>query len=467
MISWRDICKPKSAGGLGFKSLAIMNCALHMKIAWGLISSPNSLWVQVIVCKYGVDIRNPPLMLPTRYGSHLWKSIGNVWSDVLASRRWCLGDGQSVWFWWDLWVTRDVPLAAYTTNNLPSNILDGKVADFVKEDGSWYWERFEQFLPANIIIQIAAFHPPSPDKGTDSLLWCTVWSWKGPQSVRIFLWQALHDRLKTKAELVRRHIPVSTSCDLCGAVTEDAMHVLRDYALVKRFWILILPENKRQQFFNWRLHDWLRTNLGIVGGLGSVSNWAIFFGIALWRLWFWRNQFIFNQVSMDPNVVLMDVFTRTISWKPPDWPWCALNCDGAHNREGISTAGGLIRDHFGRWLSGFGMMIGSYSVTVAELWGLYQGLQLAWNSGIRKIKPTLEINHYAPLIRTIKDYLKMDWQVSISHIYREANFAADYMASLAFSIPLGLTIYHTPPLGISPFLFKNAYGVAHSRLGVL
>ncbi|KAL9441410.1 hypothetical protein AB3S75_019988 [Citrus x aurantiifolia] len=205
---------------------------------------------------------------------------------------------------------------------------------------------------------------------------------------------------------------------------------------------------------------------------------------------------------MDPNVVLMDVFTRTvemhkihthpltsrhtrvmrwISWKPPDWPWCSLNTDGAHNREGISTAGGLIRDHMDRWLSGFGMMIGSCSVTVAELWGLYQGLQLAWNSGIRKIKveidsrcvlqlvtkPTLEINHYAPLIRAIKDYLKMDWQVSISHIYREANFAADYMASRAFSIPLGLTIYHTPPLGISPFLFKDAYGVAHSRSVVL
>ena len=52
-------------------------------------------------------------------------------------------------------------------------------------------------------------------------------------------------------------------------------------------------------------------NVGIVGRLGSVSNWAIFFGIALWRLWFWRNHFIFNQASMDPNVVLMDVFTRT------------------------------------------------------------------------------------------------------------------------------------------------------------
>lgn len=36
----------------------------------------------------------------------------------------------------------------------------------------------------------------------------SVWRWKGPQSVRTFLWQALLDRLKTKAELARRHIPI-------------------------------------------------------------------------------------------------------------------------------------------------------------------------------------------------------------------------------------------------------------------
>lgn len=38
MINWRDICKLKSAGGLGFKSLVMMNRALHMKLAG--VSSP-------------------------------------------------------------------------------------------------------------------------------------------------------------------------------------------------------------------------------------------------------------------------------------------------------------------------------------------------------------------------------------------------------------------------------------------
>ncbi|KAH9757474.1 reverse transcriptase domain-containing protein [Citrus sinensis] len=377
MVSWRHVCKPKAFGGLGFKSLAMMNRALHMKLAWGIISSPSSLWVQVLLTKYRVDRHNPPQVLLTRYGSHLWKSLGHVWSEV---------------------------------------------ADFVNVNGSWCWSRFEHYLPSNIILKIAAFHPPSYAKGMDAIFWAhskhgqfttssaylalsdqipaavdrdwrMIWSWQGPQSVRIFLWQTFHASLKTKAELVRRHLPISSRCDRCGAVCEDVIHALRDCPL----------------------------------------------------------------------------------------PWCTLNTDGAHRVHGTSTAGGLIRDHLGRWLTRFGMMIGSCSVTVAELWGLYQGLQLAWNFGIRNLRvetdslcvtqlaarPSVTPNEYAPLIQAIKDYLNLDWQVSLSHIYREANFAADYMANLAFSIPLGFMVYPTPPLGVRPFLLHDSYGVSYPRSVVL
>ncbi|KAL9460452.1 hypothetical protein AB3S75_003623 [Citrus x aurantiifolia] len=155
--------------------------------------------------------------------------------------------------------------------------------------------------------------------------------------------------------------------------------------------------------------------------------------------------------------------------------------DGVHRVHGTSTAGGLVRDHLGRWLTGFGMMFGSCSVTVAELWGLYQGLQLAWNFGIRKLKvetdglcvtqlvarPSITPNEYALLIQAIKDYLSLDWQVSLSHIYIEANFAVDYMTNLVFSIPLGSMVYPTPPLGVRPFLLHDSYGVSYPRSVVL
>lgn len=71
MVSWRNVCKPKSIAGLGFKSLSMMNKALHMKLAWGLISSPDSLWVQVLRIKYRIATNTLFKILHTRYGSHL------------------------------------------------------------------------------------------------------------------------------------------------------------------------------------------------------------------------------------------------------------------------------------------------------------------------------------------------------------------------------------------------------------
>ena len=191
-----------------------------MKLAWGLISSPESLWVKVLRTKYGIANNTLPETLHTRYGSHLWKSIGTVWSEVLTSRRWCLDNGDSVWFWWDLWVTKDLPLAAYAMDNIPVHILDCKVSAFIKNDGSWWWDQFEHLLPNNIILQITDVLPPSPMHGLDTCFWAHsrtglfttklaylmltgsssviedyrwrfVWRWKGPQGVRIFLWQAL------------------------------------------------------------------------------------------------------------------------------------------------------------------------------------------------------------------------------------------------------------------------------------
>ena len=136
MVSWWNVCKIKSIGGLGLKSLSMMNKALHMKLAWGFISSLKSFWVKVLRTKYGVAIDTPPETLHTRYSSHFWKSIGMIWSEVLASRWWCLGNGNSVCFLWDLWVTKDLPLAAYAMDIIPVHILDCKVSAFIKDDGS-------------------------------------------------------------------------------------------------------------------------------------------------------------------------------------------------------------------------------------------------------------------------------------------------------------------------------------------
>ena len=90
--------------------------------------------------------------------------------------------------------------------------------------------------------------------------------------MRIFLWLALQDRLQTKTELARRHIPISEACDRCGVSVEDTHHVLRDCVAAKTFWLKIVPLEKRQSFFNPNLSTWLCGNVEDVSRSQNISN---------------------------------------------------------------------------------------------------------------------------------------------------------------------------------------------------
>ena len=109
---------------------------------------------------------------------------------------------------------------------------------------------------------------------------------------------------------------------------------------------------------------------------------------------------------MDKTTIYLDIMTRAneihrvnnshisqqprrndifIGRLPHSWPWCKLNTNGSCKNTGDAGAGGVIRDSVGHWILGFCMKIGESSVTMAKLWGLYQGLTLAWNAGIRRL----------------------------------------------------------------------------------
>ena len=74
--------------------------------------------------------------------------------------------------------------------------------------------------------------------------------------------------------------------------------------------------------------------------------------------------------------------SKWFKWMPQPWPFNKLNTYGGGKVSGHASAGGLTRYYCGEWVHGFGMNIGHCTITGAEPWGLFQGLQLAWNIGI-------------------------------------------------------------------------------------
>lgn len=64
--------------------------------------------------------------------------------------------------------------------------------------------------------------------------------------------------------------------------------------------------------------------------------------------------------------------------------------------------------------------------------------------GILKSLNLLHLAHDA-LITNCVSLLSRDWEVTVSKIYREANFAADGVVNWALGQELGLLILHIPP----------------------
>ncbi|CAI9103287.1 OLC1v1001743C1 [Oldenlandia corymbosa var. corymbosa] len=169
---------------------------------------------------------------------------------------------------------------------------------------------------------------------------------------------------------------------------------------------------------------------------------------------------------------------RMIRWLPPPVDWVKINSDGSFNMyNGVGCAGGVVRDCHGRWLGGIMIKVGFCTITGSELWGLFQALQLAWDLGYKKVKAEVDNSSsllmvkgnadifgvYAGIVYGIRELLHRDWTVELDHVFREANFAADYLASLATLGPVGLQKFGVPPSSVRPWLQHDIIGVSYPR----
>lgn len=121
---------------------------------------------------------------------------------------------------------------------------------------------------------------------------------------------------------------------------------------------------------------------------------------------------------------------------------------------GELSAGGLARDHKGLWQFGFVRKLGWGSILKAEIWAIFMGLQCAWDRGYRSViiesdsllavtKIPGEVHRQDPfytLITKCQQLLRLNWNCNLTHIFREANYCADFLASLAMSFDFSITI---------------------------
>ncbi|CAA7030918.1 unnamed protein product [Microthlaspi erraticum] len=170
---------------------------------------------------------------------------------------------------------------------------------------------------------------------------------------------------------------------------------------------------------------------------------------------------------------------RLVHWVRPSAGWVKVNTDGAsRGNSGLASAGGVLRDELGCWCRGFALNIGICTAPLAELWGVYYGLCIAWDSKAQRVELEVdsemvvgflrtgieEVHPLSFLVRLCHGFLSRDWIVRVSHVYREANRLADGLANYAFSLPSGFHSFTSVSDDVHPLFLEDSVGTGISRL---
>ncbi|OIW19242.1 hypothetical protein TanjilG_20367 [Lupinus angustifolius] len=125
IVAWQKVCKPKKEGGLGVRSIKLLNKVAMLKLAWEMLTL-NLDWV---VSGIKRSLNNNTIS--TRYfKSSIWVGVKFSMEEAMSNSIWMVGNGNSINFWTDNWIGYLI----VTDMGLPRNIqlsLSALVADFM------------------------------------------------------------------------------------------------------------------------------------------------------------------------------------------------------------------------------------------------------------------------------------------------------------------------------------------------
>lgn len=512
---------------MGIRQAREANLALLAKIGWALETNKDSIPCNVLRCKY---LSNISLQEAVRRpdSSSTWRGILNCRPLLLKGGRWLIGNGRQVNVWRDWWVG-DCPLEAIATGPI-DDMLNWTVDRLITVDRQWNLASIEHVLPQVCLQQILATPLPFAEDREDKLVWSGessglfsaksaflllqaehiraqelpdlrwLWRCRGTERMRFFLWLLYQDKLNTNVNRARRQPSVSVLCPTCLASTESSLHLFRDCVFDREVWdFCFVLGGPPTNFFSMNLQDWLRVNCTSSEQFSNATTWAVNFVATLWCVWKRRNALVFQNGSEPAGRVWLRAShmgsgiekayvkfanqvpkqATWVKWQKPPFGWYVLNTDGAVKHEtGLASAGGLIRDSNGVWISGFAMKVGITDSLSAELWGLREGLRLAKSLNLSNIVVQLDasvvVNFLTQgippthlnsvLVQEASALVKGDWVREITHVYREGNRCADFLANFGQDIPQGSLVLMEPPAGLLPLIEHDANGIAIRRL---
>jgi len=330
-----------------------------------------------------------------------------------------------------------------------------------------------------------------------------IWKMDVPPKIRLFLWQLLHNALPLRDTLYCRGLQIARTCPWCTADPETNDHLFWECSSTYQLWTLAI----HQAWLNMGIFPCGKPYVpSLISSCHHTDRNIVKIAFLLWQLWKARNATVFRQESFCPLRILLRAkrdyaewmlrfrweasyssphshHHRTdsssfVRWRAPPPGFIKLNFDGSLHQH--SAAGGfLIRGWGGNLIQAGAAHYGDSPILVAEARALRDGVRTAVEAGFKKVFiegdnaiviHSLQGRIKVPwqiegLIRDVTYYLKQFEAVSITHVFREANMAADWLSKTghAFSTP---KIWSYPPsLDFQDILYADVMGRSLERRG--
>lgn len=115
-ISWDELTKPKSMGGLGFREIQDFNKALLEKLAWKILTKPDCLLSRILLGKY-CQADSFLRISCSSSASHGWRGIIESRNVILLHLGKVIGNGNSTKLCHEPWLSVSTPMCASGPDN--------------------------------------------------------------------------------------------------------------------------------------------------------------------------------------------------------------------------------------------------------------------------------------------------------------------------------------------------------------
>lgn len=281
-VSQNTVTKAVVDGGLGIRDITRQNSAAMAHLVWCFLKDQDDWWTRLLRQKY-LDNTSFELCQPRASDSPLWKAMLKVKDIIIDNQHWVIGNGTQVQALDDEWVPgvgrlRQHLLPRQPLPNQESTTtlqlgIDATTVMMVEEltttsqsrkiwnepllRDMWPQKVVRKFMeillcqrdircwlnePAGRCSYRALFRYLQTGCIGPTFLWKEVWKIEVLPKIRFFAWQALLNKLPTRARLARWDPSISPLCPLCNLADETIDHLLIQCPFAKNLW-LGLPES--------------------------------------------------------------------------------------------------------------------------------------------------------------------------------------------------------------------------------